>query len=233
MTAQAGAPQRAGAAAGGQEGVPQLARGRVHELCGPSRRTLALLLAGHAAGNGPVIWIAPAWRAERLHAPGMAPLLDPARLILVDCARAEDLLWCAEEALRRMAEAGGGAVVVVELPSPPGLTPVRRLHLAAGGRGAGAAALTPVMRGALSAGPPLHTGRPDGPLGLLLTPGAGGAPGIESRWHMRPCHAAGRAAWRLWRRRARAAPPAAWLLTEGDDGQLRGHAAPLPDAAPG
>lgn len=185
-----------GDAAAGFPGPAGLVRGRVHEICGTARRTLALIHAGATGGAGaaPVIWIAPAWAGERLHAPGLARLTDPGRLVFVACPRAEDLLWCAEEALRQMAAAGVGATVVVELDAPPGLTPVRRLHLAAGGNAAGPG------------------GRGRGPLGLLLTPGDGGAAGVESRWHIAPDHVPGHSAWTLERRRARGAGPASWRL---------------------
>lgn len=213
-----------------------LARGRVHEICGPGRRTLALLQAGAAADRtgsgaegrttrpglptawsappaacGPVIWIAPGWAAEALYAPGVARLIDPGRLLLVPCPRREDLLWAAEEALRAMATAGSGAVVVVELTTPPGLTPVRRLHLAASGSGA--------EGDSAGSGAPSGKGTGQGaPLGLLLTPGTGGAAGVETRWHLVPDHGPDRSAWSLQRLRARGAGPAAWRLTATAEG---------------
>ncbi|HDR28137.1 ImuA family protein [Rhodovulum sp.] len=165
---------------------------RAHELCGPARHMLALVLAG--AASGPVIWIQPAWAPGRLYPDTLAERIAPGRLILVTPKRAEDLLWSMEEALR----AGVVPLVVAELPEPPPLTPVRRLHLAAE---AGAA-----------------TGH-GLPLGLILTPGPGGAAGVETRWHMAPRHAPGRSEWRLERRCARHAPPAAWQLRE-TGGQL-------------
>lgn len=162
-----------------------LARGRVHEAAGPARRSFALMLAGRAEGT--VLWIAPAWMPERLHPDGARAFLDPGRLVFVTPRRAEDLLWTMEEALR----AGLVGLVVADLPGAPGLTPVRRLQLAA-------------ETGAEIAGPP--------PLGLLLTPGDGGAAGVESRWHMAPRHLAAATAWRLERRRARSDPPRGWTL---------------------
>lgn len=185
----------------------RLALGRAHEACGPARRVLAALLAGRLAG--PVLWILPAHVRERPNPEGCLPWFDPARLVLVPVPRAPDLLWCAEEALR----SGAAPLVVADCAEPPGLTPVRRLHLAAEAGTARAGA---------------------GPLGLLLTPGEGGAQGVESRWHVLPLPGWAEGAgprWRLARRRARAAPEAAWILEgEGGGGRLRPAAGPAPGA---
>ena len=171
-----------------------LRRGRVHELCGPSRIMLAARIM--ARTRGPVVWIRPGWGSDRLNAAGLQPLADPGRLILVQADRDENLLWAAEEALR----SGAAPLVVAELLAPPALTPTRRLHLAAG-TGAEAA----------------HRDGQTAPLGLLLLPGAGGAQGVESRWHMAP--APSRAllwseeeSFVLTRQRARLLPPASWTL---------------------
>ncbi|WP_235912908.1 hypothetical protein [Oceanomicrobium pacificus] len=166
-----------------------LAPGRAHEFCGRARHVLALALA--AGMTGPVLWIRLGWHAEKLNADGMRAYLDPARLLFVDARRPEDLLWSMEEALR----AGCVPLVVAELPEPPPLTPVRRLHLAAEAGGA----LAPLP-----------------PLGLLLTPGDGGAQGVESRWQTDPIPgwaANGPARLRVTRLRARMAPPKSWDLS--------------------
>jgi len=193
-------------------GEMALAPGRAHEICGAARRLLALAVAaarpgpGMAPETGPVLWITPAWAPERLNGEGVTEWLDPGRLIVVHPRRAEDILWCMEEGLR----AGAVPLVVAEVPEPPPLTPVRRLHLAAE---AGAA------EGHVA------------PLGLLLTPGEGGAAGVESRWRLDPAHDGPAAMrWRLMRLRARAAPPATWEVTaeRGRDGRyaLRNATAP-------
>lgn len=163
----------------------RLAQARVHEGCGPARQLLALVVA--RVTKGPVLWIRPAWESDQLNPDGVHPWIDPGRLITLAARRAEDLLWAAEEALR----AGAVELVVAELPEPPALTPVRRLHLAA------------------------QTGAAEGrcrPLGLLLTPGAGGAAGVESRWSLAPRHTAGQSEWELARLRARSDPPKAWRI---------------------
>jgi len=193
-----------------------LTLGRAHEACGPARRCLAALIAGQTAG--PVLWILPGHEREALNAEGLLPWFDPGRLVLVPVRRLPDLLWCMEEALR----SGACPLVVAELPEPPALTPVRRLHLAAeaGAKAAGAA-----------------------PLGLLLTPDRGGAQGIESRWHLapRPGWAEGSGPrWQLTRLRARTAPEAGWVMEAAGAGlrpvepaEAAGGALPPSAALPG
>lgn len=170
--------------------LPQmrLAYRRVHEVTGLARRFLAVLTAA-ATERGPVLWIRPDWDREGLNPDGIAAHINPARLLTVHVRRAQDLLWCTEEALR----SGAADLVVAELPEPPALTPVRRLHLAA----------------------EQGSAREGATLGLLVTPGTGGAAGVESRWSLAPRHRGGRAAWELTRLRDRTAPPAAWTLRRG------------------
>ena len=169
-----------------------LAMARVHELCGRARRTLALPIAG--AMTGPVFWIAPGWSVDRLNAAAMGAFANPGRFTFVTPKRAEDVLWSMEEILR----SGAVPLVVADLPAPPALTPVRRLHLAA------------------------ETGAAEGrgaPLGLLLTPGDGGAAGVESRWELTPQHMRdGEDQWRWRRRRARTAPIKDWPVIRTENG---------------
>ena len=176
-----------------------LVRGRVHEFCGPARTALAAMVMERC--EGPVLWIFPGWLAERIYPDGLSEFADPARLIMACARRPEDILWAAEEGLR----SGAAPLVVAELPSAPALTPVRRLNLAA-------------ETGAATA----HHWRRIAPLGLLLTPGDGGAQGAESRWHIDVAPSAStllerHLAWTLSRRRARDAPPADWHLIRDED----------------
>ncbi len=179
-----------------------LIRGRVHEFCGPARVNLAAMILRES--QGPAIWISPAWQPERIYTAGLLGYCDPARLIYARARRPEDLLWSAEEALR----SGAAPLVIAELSELPGLTPVRRLHLAAE---AGAE----VAR---------HRGRIP-PLGLLLTPAMGGAQGVESRWHLaatssRTTLVDTHEAWVMTRLRARMAPPAAWSVRRDMTGKI-------------
>ncbi len=180
-----------------------LARGRVHEFCGPARRTLAAMLMGECSGT--VIWIGAAWIPERLYAPGLCEFAEPSRIIFAMARRPEDLMWSAEECLR----SGAAPLVIADLPGIPSLTPVRRLHLAA------------------ETGADAAQGRRPPPLGIVLTPGEGGAQGIESRWRLDPAPSIGPnlaleggvPGWRLQRLRARTDPVAAWTMYRPRYGQ--------------
>ncbi len=155
---------------------------RVHEICGPARWTLALWIAARA--GGPLIWIAPDRTGEEMTAPGIRGLMDAGQLLRVRPEKSGDMFWTMEESLR----SGAAPVVAMELTAPPGITPVRRLHLAA------------------EAGARAGMGMP---LGLVLTPDDGGAQAIETRWRLDPFWPG---AWRLTRLRARMYPPRSWYV---------------------
>jgi protein ImuA len=168
----------------------ELTLARAHELCGHSRRVLALMIAQNT--QGPIFWIRPSWVPDQLNADGVLHFINPGRINFVTPQRPEDLLWCMEEVLRT----GAVPLVVGDLPGLPGLTAVRRLHLAA------------------------ETGTTEGkhaPAGLLLTPDNGGAQGVESRWHMAPRHQEDCMAWLLERRRARTTAVKSWRIEQHMD----------------
>lgn len=169
-----------------------LTQARLHEACGRARRTFAMWLATQA--QGPVFWVAPLWLPDQLNPEGVQQLLNPGRITFISPRRPEDVLWTMEEVLR----SGAVPLCVADIPGLPGLTAVRRMHLAAEN---GAAERN---------GPP--------PLGLLLTPGDGGAQGVESRWQMDPAHVPGREGWRLTRVRARTDPVKSWAVQRGQKG---------------
>lgn len=77
-----------------------------------------------------ILWCAPAASSHEtglLHGPGLARLgLDPSSLIIVETARQQDVLWAMEEGLRC-----GSLALVAGILKEVGLTPARRLSLAA------------------------------------------------------------------------------------------------------
>ncbi len=168
-----------------------LPTGRAHEVCGFARLTFALLVARQTKGL--IFWVRHMRADGWLNGDGLRKWIDPGRLLIIRAHRANDLLWTVEESLR----AGVVPLTIVELPEPPHLTPVRRLHLAAEAA---------------------HTN----PTALLLTPGNGGAQGVETRWHMATAPGWAtpeqRARWHLTRSRARMEPVASWYLKQADEG---------------
>ncbi len=162
-----------------------LKKGRVHEIAGPSRLALALWTAGRT--DGEILWVRLRHHGLWPNPAGIVKWLNPGRILYVNLDRAADLLWCMEEGLR----AGICPLVIADLPEPPPLTPVRRLNLAAEEGARAECATCP-------------------PLGLILTPGEGGAPGVESRWVVTGDMGRDREGWTLRRTRARMAPEAVW-----------------------
>lgn len=98
---------------------------RAHEAQGPGAPFFALTVCGLQAR--PCLWISERWQSDRLNPQGVAPFLDPARLILADTSNHMENLASAEEALR----SAGFGVVVTRLSEPLTLFTGRRLSLAA------------------------------------------------------------------------------------------------------
>nr|WP_309501636.1 hypothetical protein [uncultured Roseovarius sp.] len=128
-------------------------RGRTHEVQGPGAIGFALALAGRLGGV--VLWVMQGWQGRQLNPVGAAEYLDPQRLLIARTRDEAETLAVAEEALR----AGAVTLVVMELTQPLGLTPGRRLQLAA------------------------ETGRSTG---LCLMPEGMGSNAAETRWYTAP-----------------------------------------------
>lgn len=126
---------------------------RVHEASGPAATAFAAVAAARL--QGPVLWIREGWRTEILNPVAVAPFFDPARLLAAEVRDQTEGLAVAEEALRD----GAVPFVVAELGQPLGLTPGRRLQLAAK---AGKAT------------------------GLCLIAEGAGSNAAETRWHCTP-----------------------------------------------
>ena len=140
QTRHAPAAVRARARARRRPGARPRARGgrpRARRLRPPRRRPARPARCSGCSRPGP---------ASGRSADGIRAFLDPARLVFARTRKPAESLWAAEEALRT----GEVPLVVADLPAPPALLAVRRLHLAA-------------EAGARSAGRPLA---------LLLTPGS-------------------------------------------------------------
>ena len=80
-----------------------------------------------AAGLAPVLWVREAWLPENLNPLGLAPILDPAGLLLARTRNQTDSLAVAEQALKD----GACPFVVIEITRPLDLREGRRLQLAA------------------------------------------------------------------------------------------------------
>ncbi|KPP88333.1 MAG: protein ImuA [Rhodobacteraceae bacterium HLUCCA08] len=126
---------------------------RMHEACGPGAAAFAAVLAAQL--DGPVLWVLESWRADMLTPQGLSAFFDPARLLIARAKDQTEVLAVTEEALRGKTL----SLVVAELARPIGLTPGRRLQLAAG------------------------EGRT---LGLCLIADGAGSNAAETRWHCAP-----------------------------------------------
>ena len=98
---------------------------RVHEAFGPAALAFAAIAVAQARGD--VFWIREGWRSGALNPVGLSDFLDPASLLVAEVRDQSEGLAVMEEALRD----GASRIVVAELSQPLGLTPGRRLQLAA------------------------------------------------------------------------------------------------------
>lgn len=99
--------------------------GRVHEVCGPAAAAFAAVAA--CVTKGVTLWVRESWTQEMVNPLGLAPVLDPAQLLMARADNAVDSLAVAEEALRE----GALGCVLVDVSRPLNLREGRRLQLAA------------------------------------------------------------------------------------------------------
>lgn len=102
-----------------------LRRGRVHEVYGPAAMAFSAVFATLAQGR--ILWIREAWLGEDVNPLGLAPIMDPARVLVARAQRQTDSLAVAEDALRD----GALSCVLLEVTRPLNLREGRRLQLAA------------------------------------------------------------------------------------------------------
>ena len=174
--------------------IISLAKGRLHECTGRARRSFALMLA--AKTRGPVIWISSPHCPDQLNPAGIASIVDPGRFLFIKISHKGDMLWTMEETLR----SGAVELIIADLPYLPALTPIRRLQLAA------------------TAGGELGIAAP---LGLILTPDAGGAQGVETRWILQPNAQEHYARWFLSRTKSRNSPPQMWHIAQTPENSFK------------
>lgn len=116
-----------------------LRRARVHEVFGPAAPVFAMISATSSAGC--LLWVRQVWQADLLLPHGVAPFLDPVRLLVARTPDQTDSLAVAEEALRD----GAIPFVVIEFTRPLDLREGRRLQLAA--RAGGTTGLCIILEG--------------------------------------------------------------------------------------
>jgi len=146
-----------------------LSSGKIHELYGNSRTTLALIIAKKMQGH--IFWIRTESNPNLLNADGITDFINPGRLTFINVKTFNDILWSMEETLR----AGCIPLVISDLPKIPDFTAVRRLHLALKS----------------------NINNEKICLGLILTPQQGGARGVESRWQFNANHSKLKTEWLL------------------------------------
>lgn len=102
-----------------------LAKGRIHEIEGPSADGFAACVI--AATSDAAAWIGRRGDIYSLSPHALRTFFDPARLILTECLSRKEILWAAEQSLRMK----GFECVILQLGTGPSLRESRRLQLAA------------------------------------------------------------------------------------------------------
>tara|TARA_A100001011_G_scaffold166138_1_gene174854 strand:+ start:26 stop:700 length:675 start_codon:yes stop_codon:yes gene_type:complete len=131
--------------------------GRIHEICGPAKTRVAILVG--AKTKGLIVWIRPDWENSIINTDSISNWFSPNQLLLINAKNKNDILFATEEVLR----SGLSEVTITELPVIPSALQMRRIRLA------------------ITSGVKLNNTKK--PLGLILSPNEGGATNIESRWY--------------------------------------------------
>ncbi|WP_439561375.1 ImuA family protein [Roseinatronobacter sp.] len=102
-----------------------LRSGRVHEVYGAGATAFAAVQAARL--EGAVLWVCEGRQGSAPHPPGLAAMMDPARLLLASTDNQTDTLAVAEESLKD----GAAPLVVIATTRALDLREGRRLQLAA------------------------------------------------------------------------------------------------------
>jgi protein ImuA len=186
--------------------------GALHEVAGRDAEVehgaaAALMIAGVLARlKGPVLWVA---ERRDLFAPGLAAVgLAPARVLHIEAGK--QVLLAMEDGLR----CAGLAGVVGEIDGTLGLTPSRRLQLAAETSG--------VIGFALRRSRQFQDKRLDEPTAAVTRWRVGCVPSPPPLAHAPDTPGLGPAMWRLDLVRARGGVPGQWIVEACDDqGRLK------------
>ena len=131
--------------------------GKIHELCGPAKIRMAILIG--AKTKGLIAWIRPDWEEFIINADSISYWFSPNQLLFINAKNKNDLFFATEEVLR----SGISEVTITELPKIPSSLHMRRINFA------------------LNSGFKSKTAK--NPLSLILSPNRGGLTSVESRWY--------------------------------------------------
>ncbi len=131
--------------------------GKIHEVLGPAKIRLAILIG--AKTKGLIVWIRPDWSDFSINTDAISSWFSPNQLLLINAKNKNDLFFATEEVLR----SGISEVTIAEFPQIPNSLQMRRIHLA------------------INSG--IKSNNTNQPLGLILSPNKGGATSVDSRWY--------------------------------------------------
>jgi protein ImuA len=139
-----------------------LKRGKIHQITGSARFTLALII-GRVIKEG-ITWIRQENSDEIIYPDGFVDWVTPTKLLFINAQREKESLWVMEEFLK----SGVSSLVLCQLKKLPQYINLRRLVLHA----------------------KTVTGETEGlilPTGIILSDFQYPINGVESRWNIEPC----------------------------------------------